>query len=88
MSGLLFGIWHRVLIQGVYTSIMGLILGYVYYKTGDIRMSMLIHVLNNMGGAIPPGLDTETTQIVLYILNMGMILPMFFLLFRMSKKQK
>lgn len=87
VSGVAFGVWHESIIQGVYTAVMGVVLGYVYYKTKDIRMSILIHVFNNVSSTLPPQLDTDAVNYGLYIANMVMILPMGFLLFRMKKAQ-
>ncbi|MBQ9266800.1 MAG: CPBP family intramembrane metalloprotease [Clostridia bacterium] len=46
-SALLFGIIHMNLSQGLFAFIMGLILGGIYLYTGDIKLTMLIHFLNN-----------------------------------------
>ncbi|SCJ98896.1 CAAX prenyl protease-related protein [uncultured Clostridium sp.] len=43
-----FGIFHGNVIQGVYTVLLGLLLGYVAYKTRSIWSSVIIHIMNNL----------------------------------------
>ncbi len=47
ISSVIFGIIHGNLFQLVFATVLGIILGYVYYKTGSIFPGMLIHFLNN-----------------------------------------
>lgn len=53
VSGLLFGVWHGIFVQAVYASITGIVLGYIYYMTRDIRLTWLIHMVNNLNGTLP-----------------------------------
>ena len=46
-SAVLFALVHANLSQGLFAFIMGLILGGIYLYTGDIHLTMLIHLLNN-----------------------------------------
>ena len=46
-SALLFGIIHMNLAQGILAFAVGLLMGYIYLKSGDIRITMLLHLLNN-----------------------------------------
>ncbi len=46
-SGLLFGLMHENPLQIFYTSLMGVILGYVYIKTRSYWACVIIHFLNN-----------------------------------------
>lgn len=48
MQALLFGIFHSNVTQGVYTILLGLLLGYVTYKTKSIWNSIIIHAMNNL----------------------------------------
>lgn len=47
-SGLLFGLFHVEPIQVVYTSVMGILLGFVYAKTGRFEICLGIHIANNL----------------------------------------
>ena len=47
LSALLFGIIHMNFAQGILAFVVGLLMGYIYLKSGDIRVTMLLHLLNN-----------------------------------------
>lgn len=47
ISGLMFGLFHANWVQGVYATIFGIILAYVYEKTQTIWGSCLLHVAFN-----------------------------------------
>ena len=51
-SALFFGMLHMNLSQGLFAFIMGLMFGAIYLYTGDIKISMLIHFLNNCFAAL------------------------------------
>lgn len=44
-----FGLMHMNLVQGCYAFVAGLALGWVFYRTGRIRYSMLLHLAFNFG---------------------------------------
>ena len=46
-SALCFGLYHGNLTQFLYTTVVGLFLGYVYCKTGTILVTMVMHILFN-----------------------------------------
>jgi membrane protease YdiL (CAAX protease family) len=47
ISALIFGLIHGNLWQAIPAFIIGVILGYVYYKTGSLKLTMLMHCVNN-----------------------------------------
>ncbi len=51
-SALIFGILHMNISQGLFAFIMGLIMGAIYIYTGDLKLTMLIHFLNNGYAAV------------------------------------
>jgi len=56
ISALIFGISHLNIVQSVNTTLMGLILGMIYYKTNSLILCIGAHMTNNifaiiMGGA-------------------------------------
>lgn len=60
VSALVFGLIHMNLWQAIPAFIIGLILGYVYYKTGSLKLTMLMHCVNNTLSVILsriPGLE-------------------------------
>lgn len=47
VSALAFGIMHLNLAQGLYAIPLGILFGIIYYKTGNIIVTSLLHILNN-----------------------------------------
>ena len=50
IQGLLFGIMHMNLVQGVYAFILGMVLGYIRYKYKTLILSVAAHVVFNFFG--------------------------------------
>lgn len=46
-SGVAFGLFHGNISQVFYTCFMGMCLAFIYCKTGNIKYSILIHIINN-----------------------------------------
>ena len=60
ISAAVFGLIHGNLWQAIPAFIIGLVLGYVYYKTGSLKLTMLMHCVNNTLAVISskiPGLE-------------------------------
>lgn len=51
-SSALFGIAHGNFYQFVYTFLLGLLLGYLYTRTGKLRWSFLLHAITNFLGSV------------------------------------
>lgn len=49
-SGLMFGLFHGNLNQFIYATTIGMFLAYLYVKTGDIRITISLHMLFNFIG--------------------------------------
>lgn len=47
LSSFLFSIYHLNLLQGINTMMIGIFLGYLYYKTCSINICILLHFVNN-----------------------------------------
>lgn len=47
LSSFLFSIYHLNLLQGINAMIIGIFLGYLYYKTCSINICILLHFVNN-----------------------------------------
>lgn len=55
VSAVLFGLFHGNLSQFFYAFALGLVLGYVYVKSGKLRYSVGLHILINfLGGVFAP----------------------------------
>ena len=54
LSGLLFGLMHGNLTQFLYAFPLGVLLGIIYWRTKNIRYTILLHVaVNTLGGLFP-----------------------------------
>ena len=54
INGLLFGLFHSNLYQFFYAASLGMLLSFVYAKTGTWRYTALLHIaINFMGGILP-----------------------------------
>ena len=51
-ASVIFGLMHGNLIQGVFAAIMGVGLGYVYYKTNNLWYSTILHMAVNTSSVI------------------------------------
>lgn len=55
LSGLMFGLFHGNLNQFAYAFTLGLVLAFIYVKTGKVRYTIFIHMtINSIGGLIAP----------------------------------
>ena len=50
ISGLLFGIMHMNLVQGIYASVLGFFLGFMRYKYRSLKITIVAHILFNLMG--------------------------------------
>lgn len=86
-SGILFGIWHIIAIQIVYTAMIGIVLGIAYYSKQNFTFPIIIHIINNFASTLPPALDKDITYDVLYIINFICIIPMIIILYSMVRNR-
>ncbi len=54
IQGVLFGIYHGNFIQGSYATLLGIIFGYMTYKTKSIWPAIVAHMINNTGAIVIP----------------------------------
>lgn len=59
LQAVLFGIMHMNVIQGLYAAVAGFVFGFVYYRTENIYVAILTHILFN-------GSNILITQHLLY----------------------
>lgn len=54
LSALVFGLFHGNLEQLIYATLLGAMLGFVYYRTRSLRSTVIMHMaVNFMGGFVP-----------------------------------
>lgn len=86
ISAVLFGLLHIEPVQVVYAILSGVILGILYAKTRDLRVTITIHVLNNFLSALPPFLDIPLIQNTIFLLSLIMIIPTIYIIVRMTRR--
>lgn len=86
ISGITFGLWHMEPVQVVYAAIMGILLGFIYAKVRDLKVTIAIHILNNFLSTLPPFMDTTLVQEIIFYVSFLMIPPAIYILVRMVKK--
>ncbi len=52
LSGLMFGLMHANFYQFFYCFALGLLLGYIYYNTGKLYLTVAIHAIVNFVGSV------------------------------------
>ena len=52
LSALMFGLMHANLYQFFYCFLLGLILGYIYYSTGKLHLTIIMHAVINFFGSV------------------------------------
>ena len=67
-QALLFGIAHMNLIQSTYAVLLGIFLGFLRYKTGNIRITILAHIAFNVFGTFGLGLMSKLPDLATYII--------------------
>lgn len=65
-QGIIFGIYHGNIIQGVYAFILGTVLGFLAYKFGSITPGILLHIaINTSLLFVPQALFKTTTSCII-----------------------
>lgn len=88
IQALFFGGFHGNLIQGIYATLLGLILGYITYRTRSLWPAIIIHMINNTIATISPFIlknVPSTTSILIAFIIIG-ILGVTILIYFINKK--
>ena len=62
LSGLAFGLMHANFYQFFYAAALGIVLGYVYYNTGKLHLTIALHAVINFMGSIVSSLLLQGTE--------------------------
>ena len=79
LNGLLFGIYHMNILQGINTFFMGMVLAYVYYYRRNITDAILVHLVNNLL-ALGLSLYQDVASLVMIICLISIIIGIKFLI--------
>ncbi|MBU5668268.1 CPBP family intramembrane metalloprotease [Peptoniphilus sp. MSJ-1] len=90
LTGILFGIWHGILVQGIYAAIGGIIFSYIYERTGKIYVTIIIHFLNNFLSTVIYDLDDIFPGLynVFDIICMLMVPILIYILYKLKSDKK
>ena len=98
LSALFFSIIHMNPMQGVNAFLLGLILGYVYYKTGSLWLTMFLHFVVNSSAFLRILLPGEggyimnavpmTAYVVMYVLGVVVLVACLMAFHRIPLEQK
>lgn len=92
VQALLFGAYHMNIIQGSYAFLIGILLGYVYYRSNSIIVPMILHITINSSSVLMSALLTEAQLkdwyflIILASLALFILTGMFVLMSRNFKR--
>lgn len=64
ISGIMFGVFHMNIMQGVYASVLGVLLAYVYEKTQTIFGSIFFHIVFNARSYITDFVNSGIQSVV------------------------
>ena len=73
-SGITFGLFHGNLTQFFYAALLGMVLAYVYIRTGNILYTIGIHACINFLGGVLPLLVPAASYFVLLVALAGFVL--------------
>lgn len=88
VSSILFGIWHGVLVQAVYTAIGGILLATLYERSKSIKAPMLSHIVNNTISCLPDLLGESVIVRGFDIVGLVAILPTAVVLASYGRKKE
>lgn len=81
IQGVLFGIFHGNILQAIYASLLGVVLGVIYMWTGSIWSNILGHFLYNiLGSTLVPMLMEVTPKLAYLYLGLGFIVTIIMLI--------
>ena len=79
-SALLFGVVHMNWAQGFHGFIMGLLLGWLYYRTGSMMPGIIVHWVNNFFHG------SERLMVVGLLCSLSILVPSLFQIILRTKK--
>lgn len=83
VQGLLFGAFHMNLVQGVYASVLGIVLGIAYLLTGSLWIPIIMHIVNNSVALLLPEIWMSDPLISIGLMSLLLLVPMgLWLLYR------
>lgn len=89
IQGVLFGLYHMNLLQGIYASLLGIALGFINYYTGTILSSIIGHMLFNILGTLGINVLYHYFGFLKYpLMIIGLIVGVLLLINMLREKKK
>ncbi|MDO9592411.1 MAG: type II CAAX endopeptidase family protein, partial [Erysipelotrichaceae bacterium] len=86
VQGLLFGAFHMNLVQGLYASVLGIVLGITYLLTGTLWIPIIIHIVNNSVALLLPEVWMNDPLISTGLMGLLLLVPLgVWLLYRANR---
>lgn len=87
VSGVLFGLMHMNLVQGIFAAMLGMFFAFVAVKSGSIIPTIILHILNNSISMIFEicGLETNQALQIGYMVFLGVMLLAGIVLFLLKQ---
>lgn len=76
IQAVLFGIFHMNLVQGIYTALLGFLLGYLAYRYDSIFVPMILHAIFNLFGTVLVDLENMFLPDVLLVVIILISVPL------------
>jgi membrane protease YdiL (CAAX protease family) len=86
ISAALFGLMHMMLVQSVYTFLMGFVAGIIYSKKRNLLYPIAIHMTNNLISSIQAAFPQSGT--IINVIVIAMILPAGYCIYRIWKQKE
>lgn len=80
VSALIFGIYHKNIVQGLYAAAFGIILAYIFEKTQSIWGSTLMHMAFNLSSYLISGIGQWFAYRQIRIASIWYVIFMYFAL--------
>lgn len=97
ISAILFGFMHQNIGQIIYTTVAGVILGYIYIRTRSIWGCVMLHFINNLYSVITSLLQSRLDQVTasnvlfltdIIIIGIGLLALVAFIIVEVVRKKK
>lgn len=93
IQAVLFGIFHMNFVQGIYTALLGFLLGWLAYRYDSILVPMLLHAIFNLFGTVLVDLESRfLPDIVLTLIILGsvplLVITILMIHFGVGEKKK
>lgn len=85
IQAIFFGLFHGNLIQGTYATFLGLVFGYITYRTKSLWPAIVMHIINNCMSTISPFILSNVPStigvlmIFIIIGVLGLIISLYFI---------